>query len=80
MTTQEFEEALNATNTSYVIDEIIKPEGAVLRVKGHVPWGDGYRKVIWHSNGECFSPKGTRFPQFDLIIKSLEVISKQALT
>lgn len=69
MTTQEFEEALKATDDSYVIDEIIKPEGHIIRVKGHVPWGDGFRKVIWHPDGKCFSPKGKRLHQFDLIFR-----------
>lgn len=75
MTTKEFEEAVKATDSRYVIDEIIKPKGYVLQVKGYVPWGDGSRKVIWHASGECFSPKGTRLPKFDLIITT-----KQALT
>lgn len=71
MTTKEFEEALKATDSRYVIDEIIKPEGHVIRVKGYVPWGDSFRKVIWHPSGECFSPKGKRLPQFDLIFRTV---------
>ncbi len=71
MTTQEFEETLKATDDRYVIDEIIKPDGQVARVKGYVPWGDGFRKVIWHPSGQCFSPKGKRLFQFDLIFKSV---------
>lgn len=69
MTVQEFEEALKATDDRYVIDEIIMPSGQVLRVKGYVPLGNGNRKVVWHADGKCFSPKGKRLPQFDLIFK-----------
>lgn len=72
MKIKEFEEIVKATNNKYVIDEIIMPEGHVSRVKGFVPHGDGFRKVIWNQNGECFSPKRKRLPQFDLIINKSE--------
>lgn len=66
MTTQEFEEAVKATDRRYVIDQIIKPEGVIARVIGYVPWGDGFRKVIWLPSGECFSKNRKRLEQFDI--------------
>lgn len=66
MTTKEFETALKSTNSDYVIDQIIKPEGVIARVIGYVPWGDGFRKVIWLPSGECFSKNRKRLEQFDI--------------
>ena len=75
MTTQEIEETVKATDSRYSIEEIIKnhPDGQIVRVKGHVPWGDGFRSVVWRPDGQCFSPKGKRLPQFDLIFRTVKV-------
>lgn len=74
MTVQEFEEAMKATNENFTIDEIIKPGGQILRVRGHVPLGNSFRKVVWHVSGKCFSPQGSRLEQFDINIQSEKMI------